>query len=121
MEEVVNEAGFGPIKAKQQEALEAFVSGRGTFVALSTGSDKSIIYAISPIVHDKIRGIYSKNCDNVMSILYRNRHCNCGVYISLLTAITVEQQRKFLILPVCTHSLPFQVSKVIIDLLQAVH
>ena len=81
LEEAVKEAGFWPLKAKQREALEAFVSGRDTFVALPTGYGKSIIYAILPNVYDKIRGIYSNNCDNVMSISYRNRHCNCGVYI----------------------------------------
>ena len=57
VEESVDTIGFGPLKAKQQEALEAFLSGKDTFVALPTGYGKSIIYAILPSVFDKIRGI----------------------------------------------------------------
>ena len=60
----LEEADLGPLKAKQQEALEVFVSGRDTFVALPTGfcpANPTIIYAILPSVYDKIRGIYSKN------------------------------------------------------------
>ena len=55
-----------PLKAKQQEALEVFVSGRDIFVALPTGyglANPTVIYAILPSVYDKIRGIYSKNCN----------------------------------------------------------
>ena len=40
LEEAVKEADLGPLKAKQQEALKAFVSGRDTFVALPTGYGK---------------------------------------------------------------------------------
>ena len=40
LEEAAKEAGFGPLKAKQQEALEAFVFGRDIFVALLTGYGK---------------------------------------------------------------------------------
>ena len=36
LEEATKEVGFRPLKAKQQEALEAFVFGRDTFVALPT-------------------------------------------------------------------------------------
>ena len=43
VEESVDTIGFGPLKAKQQEALEAFLSGKDTFVALPTGNGKSII------------------------------------------------------------------------------
>lgn len=46
LEEAVKNAGFRPLKAKQQEALVAFVSGKDMFVALPTGYGKSIIYAI---------------------------------------------------------------------------
>ena len=60
LEESVREAGFAPLKVKQQEALKAFISGKDTFVALPTGYGKSIIYAILPSVYDKIRGMYNR-------------------------------------------------------------
>ena len=56
VEESVREAGYGPLKVKQQEALEAFVFGKDTFVALPTGYGKSIIYALLPSIFDKLRG-----------------------------------------------------------------
>ena len=37
MEESVREAGYSSLKVKQQEALETFVSGKDTFVALPMG------------------------------------------------------------------------------------
>ena len=54
LEEAVKTAGFGPLKAKQQEAPVAFVSGKDMFVALPTGYGKSIIYAILLSVFDNI-------------------------------------------------------------------
>ena len=57
---VLEEAGFESLKAEQQKALGAFVSGKDTFVALPTGYGKSIIYAILPSVYKKIKGLYSK-------------------------------------------------------------
>lgn len=56
MEEAVKEANFALLKAKQQEALKTFLSGKDMFVCLPTGYGKSIIYAILPSVYDKIRG-----------------------------------------------------------------
>lgn len=56
VEESVQEAGYGPLKMKQKEAIEAFVSGKDTFVALPTGYGKSIIYALLPSIFDKLRG-----------------------------------------------------------------
>lgn len=50
LEEAVKEAGFESLKAEQHKALEAFVSGKDTFVVLPTGYGKSIIYAILPSV-----------------------------------------------------------------------
>ena len=59
LEEAVKEAGFESLKAEQQKVLEAFVSGKDTFVALPTGYGKSIIYAILPSVYKKIKSLYS--------------------------------------------------------------
>ena len=56
VEESVREASYSPLKVKQQEASEAFVSGKDTFVALPTGYGKSIIYALLPSIFDKLRG-----------------------------------------------------------------
>ena len=56
VEESVQEAGYSPLKVKQKEAIEAFVSGKDTFVALPTGYGKSIIYALLPSIFDKLRG-----------------------------------------------------------------
>jgi len=43
VEESVDTIGFGPLQAKEQEALEAFFIWKDTFVALPTGCGKSII------------------------------------------------------------------------------
>ena len=52
------EMGLNPLKEKQLEAVMAFLGGRDTFVSLPTvaGYGKSIVYAILPLVFDKIRG-----------------------------------------------------------------
>ena len=44
------------LKSKQAESLQAFVSGRDTFVALPTGYGKSIIFAVLPLLFDMILG-----------------------------------------------------------------
>ena len=56
VDESVREAGYGSLKVKQQEALELFVSGKDTFVALPMGYGKSILYALLPNIFDKLRG-----------------------------------------------------------------
>ena len=96
LEESVNDTGFGPLKAKQQEALEAFVSGKDTFVALPTGYGKSIIYAILPSVYDKIRGMYCTTANIAIKYVCLGTGTSIVVCISPLTAIMIEQQQKFL-------------------------
>ena len=59
LEEATREIGMDCLKPKQCEAIESFVSGRDLFISLPTGYGKSIIYAILPLVFDKIRGIAS--------------------------------------------------------------
>jgi len=56
VDETAREAGYGPLKGKQLEAIKAFVSGKDTFVALPTGYGKSVIYALLPGVFNKVRG-----------------------------------------------------------------
>ena len=48
--------GISHLKNKQIEAVETFASGHDTFVSLPTGDGKSVIYAVLPLVFDKIRG-----------------------------------------------------------------
>lgn len=57
LEEAARELGFEQVKPKQREAIEAFCSGKAVFVSLPTGYGKSIIYAIMPILRDKMTGI----------------------------------------------------------------
>ena len=47
---------LNPLKPKQLEALNAFMSGKDTFVALPTGYGKSIIFAIMPLLFDIMLG-----------------------------------------------------------------
>ena len=56
----VEEMGLNPLKEKQLEAVMAFMSGSDTFVSLPTGYGKSIVYAILPLVFDKIRGSFDR-------------------------------------------------------------
>ena len=53
--EVASEVGF-ELKDKQREAILSVVSGKDTFVSLPTGYGKSIIYAVLPLIFDKLRG-----------------------------------------------------------------
>ena len=43
VDETAREAGYGPLKVKQLEAIEVFVSSKDTFVALLMGYGKSIL------------------------------------------------------------------------------
>ena len=49
------------LKEKQYEAVYKFCCGNDVFVSLPTGFGKSIIYAILPLVFDRIRGKYGSN------------------------------------------------------------
>jgi len=49
-------ASSDKLKAKQVEAVEAFLGGSDTFVSLPTGYGKSIIYSVLPYAFDKLRG-----------------------------------------------------------------
>ena len=54
--EATKEVGLVSLKAKQVEAMEAFVNGKDVFVSLPTGYGKSLIYAILPLIYNKLRG-----------------------------------------------------------------
>ena len=57
IKEATNAIGLTELKEKQKEAILTFVQGHDTFVVLPTGYGKSIIYAILPLVFDKLKGI----------------------------------------------------------------
>ena len=56
IEEVTRYMDLRPLKPKQLEAVKSFVSGQDTFVALPTGYGKSVIFAILPLLFDKLLG-----------------------------------------------------------------
>ena len=55
--------GVQQLMSKQLEALDAFLNGRDTFV-LSHWVQKSVSYAVLPLVFDFLKGILqsSRNC-----------------------------------------------------------
>ena len=54
--EVCHRMGLNPLKPKQLEALNVYISGKDTFVALPTGYGKSIIFAVLPLLFDILFG-----------------------------------------------------------------
>ena len=56
IEEVTRLMGLNALKSKQTEGLLAFVSGKDTFVTLPTGYGKSVIFAVLPLLFDKLLG-----------------------------------------------------------------
>ena len=61
--------GVLQLKSKQFEALNAFLSGRDTFVSLPTGYGKSIIYAVLPLAFDFLKGKSLLSCGYQLCIL----------------------------------------------------
>ena len=56
IKEVTGLMGLNPLKPKQIESLQTFVSGKDTFVALPTGYGKSVIFAVLPLLFDRLLG-----------------------------------------------------------------
>jgi len=56
LEAVIRIMDLKPMKSKQLEAVESFVAGKDTFVALPTGYGKSVIFAVFPLLFDYMRG-----------------------------------------------------------------
>ena len=59
LEESVAALGLTSLKEYQRKAIAAFVSGSDVFVALPTGYGKSVIYAILPVLFDKVKGMHT--------------------------------------------------------------
>ena len=55
-EAAAREIGIASLKNKQIEAITSFITGQDTFVSLSTGYGKSVIYALLPLVFDRLLG-----------------------------------------------------------------
>jgi superfamily II DNA helicase RecQ len=55
--EASNSLGYFDVKKKQREVIVAFVEGKDVFVALPTGSGKSLCYAIMPVLFDILRTV----------------------------------------------------------------
>ena len=58
--------GYQGLRDKQQEAVIEFMTGRDVFVALPTGSGKSLCYCILPRAFNVIR---SKSVDQSIAII----------------------------------------------------
>ena len=56
IEEATLELGVQAIKSKQHDAILSYLSGSDTLVVLPTGYGKSLIYAVLPLVYNKLRG-----------------------------------------------------------------
>ena len=56
IQEAMQKLGLSYLKDKQREAVETFLRGEDTVVALPTGYGKSLIFAILPYVFDTLRG-----------------------------------------------------------------
>ena len=63
--------GIQSLKPKQREAIISYISATDTLVVLPTGYGKSliIIYAILPLLYNKIRSIYTSKLRNKITRL----------------------------------------------------
>jgi len=78
--------GYTSLKEKQNEAICAFIEGCDIFVSLPTGYGKSLIYAILPLVFDKIRGKGMEIC----CFSYHNSElCSLKVHAEVLYCASV--------------------------------
>ena len=48
--------GYEGLRAEQKSVIEAFVGGHDVFAALPTGYEKSLCFAILPVLYDILRG-----------------------------------------------------------------
>ena len=71
--------GYDKLRAKQIEAMTAFVQGNDVFVSLPTGYGKSIIYAALPYVFDKLRGKLQSYSDDRLAGLFK-----CTLYTIII-------------------------------------
>ena len=89
--ESIGDLGYEKPRQYQINVLFKFVSGRDTFISMPTGSGKSVCFASTPIVFDKLKGYYT---DHSPSPGLCTHHC-ITVVVSPLTALMQDQVSKF--------------------------
>ena len=100
IEEVTHLMGLNPLKPKQTESLCAFVSGKDTFVTLPTGYGKWVVFAVLPLLFDKLLGrSYSPQHVNitvlyVMYVLFLGVQGTIVVVVTPLIALMIDQKHK---------------------------
>lgn len=84
--ESIRELGYNKPTPDQEESVLSFVSGRDVFISLPTGSGKSVCFACTPLVFDKLRGLIvnKKFSGSAMTII-----------VSPLNALMQDQVVKF--------------------------
>ena len=115
--------GLKELKEKQKEAVMTFVQGHDTFVALPTGYGKSIIYAILPLVFDKIKGtrgntlafslllVFNNNLE-ILCFLYKRLTQSYVLFIAYLSShpkievdLNVQHRPTSYFMPISSHRL----------------
>jgi len=87
-----------PHQPKQLEALYGFVSGRDTFVALPTGYGKSVIFAVLPLLFDKLLGMCFFSifvADSDMSSFILGSSNSIVLVVTPLISLMIDQREKF--------------------------
>ena len=79
------------LKNKQLEALKLFCSGQDVFVTLPTGYGKTLIFAMLPLVFDKLKSGLQLRAIDIIAILYvLGVTGSIAVCISPLSVIMIE-------------------------------
>ena len=81
--ESIRDLGYEKPRQYQADVLFKFVSGRDTFVSMPTGSGKSLCFASTPIVFDKLKG-YCTNPPSSVSTHHCITRCQKSADISNL-------------------------------------
>jgi len=62
--------GHSGLKLKQLKAIESFVSRKDTYVTLPTGYNKSMIFAILPVLFDFQLQDKNSNASNAIAVAH---------------------------------------------------
>ena len=65
--------GYSALRERQQQIVKAFVPGQDVFVALPTGSGKSLCFCILPAGYDILRGVENLSLVVVVSPLMKGQ------------------------------------------------
>jgi len=104
VETTLSTMGLRPLKPKQLEALQSFVSSKDTLVALPTGYGKSVIFAMLPLMFDYLFGkklltysyIYILTCNHIMATLcFIGTSGSIAVVVTPLISLMIDQREKF--------------------------